>query len=93
MLCRTATHTQAGGYSGNVINNVKSFDFTSSYPYVMLSEKYPASKFIKCNISKIEDIKDNYCYIVKIKFYDIKSKYINTIISLSKCQDIKGRDF
>ena len=28
-------------YSGEILENVKSFDFTSSYPAVMVSEKFP----------------------------------------------------
>lgn len=28
-------------YANKIIKNVDSYDFTSSYPYVMLSEKYP----------------------------------------------------
>ena len=34
------THANAI-YSGSILENVGSFDFTSSYPYVMISEKYP----------------------------------------------------
>lgn len=36
------THASAW-YSRRVLSNVGSFDFTSSYPYVMLSEKFPMS--------------------------------------------------
>lgn len=59
----------------------------------MLSEKYPSSRFTKINIKSLEDLSSRFCYIIKIKFWDIKSKYINDVLSLSKCTDIKGGVF
>ena len=35
-------------YTDMVLKNVKSFDFTSSYPYVMVTHKYPSTEFKKC---------------------------------------------
>ena len=85
----------AGGYThanwikaNEIIKNVTSFDFTSSYPYVMLTEKYPSSTFKKCNINKIEQILDIFCYIVKFKAKNLRCKYFNTFISQSKCEYI-----
>ena len=59
----------------------------------MLSEKYPSSRFTKINVKTLEDLSSRFCYIIKIKFWDIKSKYINDVLSLSKCTDIKGGVF
>lgn len=85
-----------GGYThanwiktSEIIKNVTSFDFTSSYPYVMLTEKYPSSKFKKCKITKFEEVLDIFCYIIKVKFKNIKCKYFNNFISQSKCEYIK----
>lgn len=84
-----------GGYThGNwifvdeIISNVTSYDFVSSYPYVMLTEKYPAREFKKCNITTINQILPEFAYIVRIKFKNIKCKYYNNFISYSKCNDI-----
>lgn len=51
----------AGGYThanwlyvNEVIKDVTSWDFTSSYPFVMLVEKYPSTVFKKCNVSNIK---------------------------------------
>lgn len=87
-----------GGYThsnwtktNKIIKNVTSYDFTSSYPYVMVtSNHFPISRFYKSNIKKIEDLKDNKCYLIKVRFENIMSKYWNSFISASKCLRIKG---
>lgn len=79
-------------YADEIIKNVNSYDFTSSYPYVMLTEKYPASEFRKIGVKKIEQMKSCFAYIVHVKFTNIKCKYYNNFISQSKCKKIyKGR--
>ena len=85
----------AGGYThsnwiktNEIIKNVISFDFCSSYPYVMTTEKYPSSIFRKCGIKKYEDIIDKFCYIIKLKIKKPKCKYYNNFISQSKCEYI-----
>lgn len=79
-------------YADEVIKNVNSYDFTSSYPYVMLTEKYPGSEFRKIGVTKIEQMKSCFAYIVYVKFTNIKCKYYNNFISQSKCKKIyKGR--
>ena len=79
-------------YTDEVIENIDSFDFTSSYPYVMVTHKFPASEFRKMNITKFEQMKDCFAYIVYVKFKNIKCKYYNNFISQSKCKRIlRGR--
>ena len=79
-------------YADEVIKNVNSYDFTSSYPYVMLTEKYPSSEFRKIGVTKIEQMKSCFAYLVYVKFINIKCKYYNNFISQSKCKKIyKGR--
>lgn len=77
-------------YTDKVLHNVTSYDFTSSYPYVMLTEKYPMSEFKKCNINKKEQMIEDFAYIIRVKFYNIKCKYYNNFISLSKCRNVKN---
>ena len=90
----------AGGYThanwvfaDEIIEKVESFDFTSSYPYVMVTHKFPATEFIKSkHDKKITDLKNCFAYLIHVKFKNIKSKYYNNIISQSKCKRIyKGR--
>lgn len=75
-------------YADEIIKDVTSYDFASSYPFVMLTEKYPASEFKKCNIKKIEQVLPCFAYLIRIKFNNLKCKYYNNFISFSKCKDI-----
>ena len=88
--CFQGGYTHANSINSfEIFNNVTSKDFNSSYPYVMLVNKYPSGKFIKIpNDSKL-DIK-NYGYIIAIEFFNLESKSTNNYLSYSKCEKIKG---
>lgn len=77
-------------YSGDIIDKVDSWDFTSSYPWVMCSEKFPATEFKKCNITDHNKLSKRFAYILVVKLTGVETKYYNTIISMSKCRNIKG---
>ena len=77
-------------YADEIINDVDSWDFTSSYPYVLVSYKYPSSEFKKCYIKKREEMSKRFCYLLVVKFKNLKCKYFNNFISQSKCREIKG---
>ena len=66
-------------YVGELVEDVTSIDFTSSYPSVMLAEKYPMSKPIKVDLRK-EDFEE----LVKNDdiglMFDIKFKNIHSTI-------------
>lgn len=81
-----------GGYThGNwlftdeIVHDVDSYDFTSSYPYVLVTHRYPSTEFKKCNIQNREQMDTNFAYLLKVRFYNIECKYYNTFISQSKC--------
>lgn len=81
-------------YTGKILKNVKSFDFTSSYPSVMVCEKYPMGKGEKIeNISKTEfnESVKHYCcvFIARIKGLHSRVMYDNPISS-SKCYNTKN---
>lgn len=80
-------------YADEIIKDVTSFDFTSSYPYVLVSHKYPSSEFRICNIKKRDDMSKKLCYLLVVKFTNIKCKYYNNFISASKCRNIKGAKY
>lgn len=72
-----------------ICENVASFDFTSSYPAVMLSEKYPMSKAKHIKLKNKEDFYNKlktYCCMFDAIFYNIKEKVsFEHYISKSKC--------
>lgn len=77
-------------YTDEIINNVDSYDFTSSYPYVMTSFKYPMSEFIEDDVKTIDDMYFLYAYLLVVRFKNIKCKYYNNFISLSKCRSVRN---
>ena len=87
------THCNAM-YTNKICKNVTSYDFTSSYPTVLISEKYPMSKGREVNVnSESELIKliKNYCVLVDLQFTNIKTSFMyEQIISYSKCRNVKN---
>lgn len=90
-------------YADETIKNVSSKDFTSSYPTVLISEKYPMSK------GKLIELKDKqrknsgainlmkqlrkkgYCFMCQIAFTNIDAKILqDEYISESKCEVLTG---
>lgn len=90
MHFRAVIHTGNWIYTDRIIKNVKSFDFASSYPYTMVTEKFPSSEFKKCNIKDINNLLPCFCYLTRIKLKNIKCKYYNNFISASKCKYINN---
>lgn len=87
--------THAGAfYSGVVVNDVTSYDFTSSYPYVMVSEQFPMSKGKHVRITSIEEFETYlkyYACMFRADFYGIKDTFIyDHYISASKCRGIQN---
>lgn len=74
-------------YSGSVITDyIEHYDFASSYPTVMVCEKYPMTPWLYLtdkNFPKEEEFEDK-AYILHIKFYNIESTSYNTYIQASK---------
>lgn len=71
-----------------VLQDVKSFDFTSSYPYCMISEMYPMSKgqIIDVDENTFESYLNTYCCVFDIQFTNlIASLNYENYISYSKC--------
>ena len=85
----------AGGYthanrffSGKAICDIiEHYDFASSYPTVMIAEKYPMTPWYWKPMKEIPDDSEfeNNAFIFKLEFQDIKCKTCNTYIQGSKC--------
>lgn len=80
-------------YTSEILKFVTSYDFTSSYPYVMLSEKYPMTKFKPCFVKKKEEFLENFAYLLHVSFYNLESRTYNSYIQASKCKLIKGATY
>lgn len=79
---------------GDTIDNVHSIDFTSSYPAVMLSEKFPMSKAKYLGNVSHETMmhnfrRKNYCYICLVKINGLASTYNEMYLSEHKCYHTK----
>lgn len=80
-------------YSGKVLNDITSFDFTSSYPCVMLAEKFPMNSGEKIKITSREDFEKNiklYCCLFDVEFVGLQSRlWFDSYISISRCWGVK----
>ena len=85
-----------GGYThgnnlnvGKICHNISSFDFSSSYPSVMVAEQYPMFTGERIQIKNKEEFERNislYNCIFTATFYDIDETFIyEHYISSSKC--------
>ena len=91
----------AGGFThanpnhvGKKFRNIASFDFTSSYPTVMIAEKYPMSRGLPqkwVNWERFNEINDKALQIFTVEFWGLNTKVqFDNYISKNKCLDIKG---
>ena len=80
-------------YANEVLKDIDSYDETSAYPYVMVTHKFPSTKFKKCDIKSKKDMIRDYAYLLHIKFYNVKSKLYNNFISASKCINLRGAKY
>lgn len=79
-------------FSNHIVKDVDSYDFTSSYPAVMLSEEFPMSSSEIVNIKDMDEFEynlENYCCMFTATFYNIECKELfEDYISRSHCRDV-----
>ena len=80
-------------YADEVLKNVDSYDIASSYPYVLVTQKYPNSEFKRCDITKREQMSNRLCYLLVVRFKNVKCRYYNNFISASKCRNLRGAKY
>ena len=89
----------AGGFthanpftSGKVVDDVTSYDFTSSYTTTMIAEKFPMSAAELVEIKSRKEFKKNlknYCCLFDVKFDGLESRELyESYISSSRCIEI-----
>ena len=81
-------------YSGQTVLDADSIDFTSSYPYCLLSERYPMGTSTEVKIHSKEELEHylkHYCCLFDVEFESIKAIYpFENYISVSKCYEKIG---
>lgn len=91
------THANAL-HSEQELTDVASYDFTSSYPYVMVSEMFPMSKGRLINGNgqlhskeEFESCLRCYCCLFDVVFHGLMTKVVHeNPLSLSRCWDVKN---
>lgn len=85
------THANAN-YSGKVLENVSSIDFTSAYPAVMCAEKFPMSRFRPIEvktISELNTLSKTRALLFNARFTNIRCKISQeTYLSESKTSEL-----
>lgn len=89
-------YTHANRYIVNqILKMVRCYDFKSSYPFVMLTEKFPAGKFMdiggKISVWDILKHKDDTAFIFKLILIGVKLKdptYPMPYLQRSKCSSV-----
>lgn len=66
------------------------YDITSSYPWVLINNKYPMSPFYKTTNYEKYMYNDKYVYLIEFECYGIESNYNCHFMSRSKALKIKG---
>ena len=84
------THANAW-HSGKLLEDVRSMDETSAYPFVMIAEQYPMSSPEHVQVKNLTELKKYlklYCCCFDIEFIDIEGKVtFDHYISVSRCWD------
>lgn len=80
---------------GRIFNNVICYDFTSSYPFVVCSEKFPMTKFIRLNgyfsVKDILSTNNKYAYLLKLTMVNVELRDKNEQMPvLQNSKDISG---
>ena len=83
-------------YAGQILYDVESYDFSSSYPFCMCCKYYPVTRFNKINRigeGELQTYLDKKCCIFRVYFknLNIKGNVTNPYISFSKCRDYKTK--
>lgn len=81
-------------YSGKILNDVSSYDFTSSYPAVMISEQFPMSSSEQVEITSREQFENNlrkYCCLFDVEIEGLQSAvWYDSYLSVSRCWGVRG---
>lgn len=78
---------------GDEIKRLISKDFTSSYPTVMIAEKYPMTSPIPVELDLEKALKyinsKNFGFMTRIKMWNVESDFVENYLSFSKCKNVE----
>lgn len=80
-------------YTGLVLDNVTSYDRSSSYPDVLVNMPFPVKPFIKQSIHDPEQLLDGFPYVMCVDFFDmdlIDPFWGCPYLSVHKCYNLQG---
>lgn len=79
-------------YVGKVVNDVTSYDFTSSYPAVIVAEKFPMSSSQLIDFIDNEEFEysiNNYCCLFELELFNVCSVlFFDSYISSYRCREL-----
>lgn len=73
-----------------LLYNVVSYDKKSSYPWELISRKYPMTPFVKCQYRDRYLHNEHYSYLITVELSKFTSNMSHTYISAHKCKNLKG---
>lgn len=78
--------------SGKILEEVYSFDISSSYPSCIMMDYFPMTKFTKVTIDSLEKLawyNENYCCIYDVEFLNInlKPEHVIPYIDIAHCYE------
>lgn len=83
--CYAGGYTHANvTYAGEIVRDVKSCDFTSSYPSVMISRMYPMTNWYTTTTDVKKWNFKKYAYMATFTFYNVNPYNSNHFVSVSK---------
>lgn len=96
VLCYQGGYTHGNmALKGMMLKNVDSHDFKSSYPAVMVMERFPCSRFYEVEEYDIlwdddwwKENTEKYAYKIHVRLHNIRSALLNTYLSASKALSI-----
>lgn len=81
-------------YVDCTLENIASFDIVSSYPAVMVTEKYPMGRGVKVTIESLAQLRaylNQYCLVFFVEFTHLDATFFSdNYISMSKCIIVNG---
>lgn len=79
-------------YKNRVLEDMDAYDIASSYPWVLINNKYPSSRFYNAPKGKENRYmyNDKYLYIIHFKAYDVESNFNCHFLSTSKALSLKN---